>query len=149
MMAEALQKYEFSSPEWMKMVRRLVEDGLRGKDISGIDFSMCEEYTDPPEHLRQPGTNSIGFTIRFADGTVELIDEPRDDVDFKLVGDYAALKEYSLRPFDPTNFDPETLAIRQRMMDEGKLRVDGRRAEWPAVLSDLDLHNEARIRTEA
>jgi hypothetical protein len=57
------------------------------------------------------------------------------------------MREYALRPFLPTNLDPETAALRERMIAEGKMRVDGVRAEWPDVISRLDLHNEARLRT--
>ena len=139
-MAGTQEKYELASPEWVTMLRQLVEEGLAGEDLTGINFSMCEEFADPPAHLRRPGSATIGFYVRIENGEVEVGDHPIDAT-FKLVGDYAAMREYALRPFSPRQLDPETVAIRQRMIEEGKLRVVAARADWPAVVSQVDLHN--------
>jgi hypothetical protein len=146
-MAQTLEKYEYGCPEWVAMVRGLVEEGLAGEDLAGINFSFCEENTDPPAHLRRPGSDTIGFYVRVEHGEVEVGDHPIDGTTFKIIGDYAAMREYALRPFPGANPDPETAALRQQMIAEGKMRVEGVRAEWPAVISDLDLHNRARLRT--
>ena len=45
------------------MLRDLIVDGLAGKDLSGIEFTVCEEYTNPPAHLRRPGHRRSGFTF--------------------------------------------------------------------------------------
>jgi hypothetical protein len=94
---------------------------------------MCEEFTDPPAHLLEPGFTSVGFFLRVENGAYEVGDYPIDGTTFKLIGDYTAMREYALRPFDPTDTDPETVKIRQQTIGEGKMRVDGVRAEWPAV----------------
>jgi hypothetical protein len=146
-MAETLKKYEYGSPEWVAMVRGLVEDGLADEDLAGVNFSFCEENTDPPAHMRRPGSDTIGFYVRVENGEVEVGDHPIEGTTFKIVGDYTAMREYALRPFPGANPDPETAALRQRMIAEGKMRVVGVRAEWPAVISNLDLHNRARLRT--
>jgi hypothetical protein len=146
-MTEMPEKYEYGSPKWVAMVRGLVEEGLDGEDLTGINFSFCEENTDPPSHLLRPGSNSIGFYVRVENGEVEVGDYPIDGTCFKIVGDYSAMREYALRPFHGANPDPETAALRQRMIAAGKMRVEGVRADWPAVISNLDLHNRARVRT--
>lgn len=146
-MAEILEKYEYGGPDWVAMVRGLVEEGLAGEDLTGINFSFCEENTDPPPHLRRPGSDTIGFYVRVENGEVEVGDHPVDSTTFKIVGDYAAMREYAMRPFPGANPDPETAALRQRMIEEGKMRVEGVRSQWPAVISNLDLHNRARVRT--
>ena len=146
-MAETLDKYEYGSREWVAMVRRLVEEGLDGEDLAGINFSFCEENTNPPTHLLLPGSDTIGFYVRVENGEVEVGDHPIEGTTFKIVGDYTAMREYALRPFPGANPDPETAALRQRMIAEGKMRVDGVRAQWPSVISNLDLHNRARLQT--
>jgi hypothetical protein len=60
------EKFEFASPEWVDMLRGQILEGLAGKDLSVIDFTLCEEYTNPPAHLRRPGSASIGFHVRIA-----------------------------------------------------------------------------------
>ncbi len=146
-MAETMEKYEYGSPEWVAMVRELVEEGLAGEDLAGISFSFCEENTDAPAHLLRPGSDTIGFYVRVDNGEVEVGDQPIDGTTFKIVGDYSAMREYALRPFPGAKPDPDTAALRQRMIVEGKMRVEGVRADWPAVISNLDLHNRARLRT--
>ena len=61
---EVYEKLEFASPEWVDMLRGLIQDGLAGQDLSGADFVLCEEYTNPSAHLRRPGSDSIGFHFR-------------------------------------------------------------------------------------
>jgi hypothetical protein len=67
---QTYEKLEFASPEWVDMLRGLIIEGLDGKDLSGLEFTLCEEYTDPPDHLRRAGSSSIGPHIRIADGKV-------------------------------------------------------------------------------
>jgi hypothetical protein len=162
-MAETFERFEFASPEWVTMLRGIVEEGLAGQDLTGINFSLCEEFTDPPARLRRGDEATIGYYVRVENGGIEVGDHPID-ASFKIIGDYAAMREYALRPFSPTSLDPDTAALRQRMIEEGKLRVVGARpdwgaaisqtdlhnrpgAEWPGVISRLDLHNRARVRT--
>ncbi len=58
---ETFEKFEFASPEWVHMLRDLIVEGLAGKDLSGIEFTLCKEYTAPPAHLRRPGSDTIGW----------------------------------------------------------------------------------------
>jgi hypothetical protein len=63
-----LNKVEFMSPQWIAMAREQILHALDGKDLRTIRFTLCEEFTDPPEHLRRPGAQTIGFYIRLHDG---------------------------------------------------------------------------------
>ena len=55
-------KREFASTEWVEAMREVVLGLLGGVDLSGIAFAFCEEYTDPPEHLRTGGRSRSAGT---------------------------------------------------------------------------------------
>jgi hypothetical protein len=50
------------------MAREQILRALDGKDLRTIRFTLCEEFTNPPEHLRPSGAQSIGFYVRLRDG---------------------------------------------------------------------------------
>ena len=83
------EKFEFGSAGWNAEVRRILTDSMREVDLTGITFSWCEEFTDPPAHLLLDGATSLGWNFRIGDGGVEVGDGPVDDVDLKMVVDYS------------------------------------------------------------
>ena len=71
-----LKRFEFMSPTWIAMAREQILRALDGKDLRAIRFTLCEEFTNPPEHLRPSGAQTIGFYVRLGDGKVEVGDRP-------------------------------------------------------------------------
>lgn len=140
---EVYEKYEYASPEWVDMLRGLILERLEGKDLAGVEFLLAEEYTNPPEHLRRPGSGSIGFYIRVADGKVEVVNEVIDtaQVTKKLVCDYEWIKRYAMRYPDPK--------LRDKLMSEGLMRVEGEgdMSKLPAFWLELDTTSLIRPRT--
>jgi hypothetical protein len=138
---EVYEKLEFGSREWVDMLRDLILKGLAGKDLSGIEFTLCEEYTDPPEHLRRPGSSSIGLHVRIANGEVEVVNEVIDRATKKLVCNYDWAKRYAMRFPDPK--------LRDQLMAEGIMRVEGEdeMSKLPAVWLELDTTSLIRPRT--
>jgi len=140
---EVYEKLEFASPEWVDMLRGLILEGLAGQDLSGADFVLCEEYTNPPAHLRRPGSDSIGFHIRVANGEVQVIDQVIDGprATKKLVCDYEWAKRYAMRFPDPK--------LREQLTAEGLMRVEGEgdMSKLPAFWLRLDTTSLIRPRT--
>ena len=124
------------SPGWIDMAQRRIADVLAGKDLSGINYTLCEEFTNPPDHLRQGTAASLGFYIRVVDGRAEVGDHPIDDADCKIVSEY----EDAL----PVARDPNAPAADPRLMQErlasGRLRIEGNPQEAPAILQNLNVH---------
>jgi len=121
----------------------LVADGARadhgcagGKDLAGIDFTLCEEFTSPPRDLRRTNAATIGFFVRVSDGRVEVGDRAIDDADVKIVSDYADALSIARDPDAPAA-QPSAMAER---MAEGRLRLEGDPASVPPMLAELDLH---------
>jgi hypothetical protein len=138
---EVFEKFEFASPEWVAMLRDLIVTGLAGQDLSGIEFIICEEYTNPPAHLLRPGSSSIGLYVRIANGEVEVVNEVVDCATKKMVCDYGWAKRYAMRFPDPK--------LRDQLMAEGLMRVEGEdeMSKLPAVWLELDTTSLIRPRT--
>jgi hypothetical protein len=111
--------------------------------LSDAAFVLCEEYTNPPEHLRRPGSESIGLHIRVANGTIEVNDEVIDgsETTKKLICDYEWAKRYAKRYPDPQ--------LRDQLMAEGLMRVEGEgdMSQLPQFWLDLDTISLIRPRT--
>jgi hypothetical protein len=106
-------------------------------------FTLCEEFTNPPTHLRRSGAGTMGFFVRVSDGRVEVGDHPIEDADVRIVSDYEGALTVARDPDAPAA-DPK--AIEERMA-EGRLRVFGDPMSAPAVLTELDIHRLLAPRT--
>ena len=51
----AAAKFEFLSPEWIAMAREEITRALAGKDLRHIRFTLCEEFTNPPNTCGRKG----------------------------------------------------------------------------------------------
>lgn len=136
-----MTKHEFAGAGWVAEMRRIVGDLLRPHDLTGIEYAFCEEFTDPPDHLRRDGAPTIGWHLRIAGGRVEVGDTPIDDVDFKIVADYQAVLPLARAVF-AGHPDPAGL---KRLLDDtvaaGKIRQEGDRSRAPGFFASLDLHD--------
>ena len=83
-----MEKFRFMSPAWIEMAREEITKVLAETDLEGINFTLCEEFTGPPDDLRREGASTIGFFVRVDDGRVEVGDQATDDADIRIVSDY-------------------------------------------------------------
>lgn len=120
----------------------LVEEGLAGKDLTGVDVAICEEFTDPPEHLLVDGAETIGWHLRVVDGVVRVGRTPINDADFKLIGDYDALLPLARR----TTAENAEVDDWEKAVAAGKARVEGS-VDAFGLIAALDLHDLMAART--
>ena len=138
-----MEKCRFMSPAWIKMAREQITEALTGTDLSGMNFALCEEFTNPPDDLRHEGASTIGFVVRIVDGRVEVDGQPTDDCDFRVVSDYDDALTIARDPDAPV---AQPSMMEQRMA-EGRLRIVGNPADVPATLAGLDIHRLLASRT--
>jgi len=128
-------RYEFMSPSWIAMARREITKALSARNLDVQPFTLSEEFTDPPEHLRRE-FDTIGFSVRVGEGRVEVGDQPDPDADCRIITDYADALSVAR--------DPEVAAVdpaeAERRIAEGRLRIEGDPARIPAVLQEVDIH---------
>jgi ketosteroid isomerase-like protein len=140
---EVYEKFEYASPEWVDMLRGLIVEAIAGKDLSGVEFVLCEEYTNPPEHLRRPGSDSIGLCIRVTHGELHVTSEiiAAAQATKKMVCDYEWVKRYAMRYPDPK--------LRDQLMAEGLMQIEGEgdMSKLPAFWLALDTTSMIRPRT--
>lgn len=137
------QQFEFMSPAWIATAREQIVRALEGKDLKTVRFTLCEEFTNPPEHLRRAGAQTIGFYVRLWDGHVEVGDRPITDADCTIISDYADALSVARDP-EAAAADPSAMAAR---MAAGRLRIIGDLSKAPAVLTEVNIHKLLAPRT--
>jgi hypothetical protein len=138
-----MEKFRFMSPAWIEMAREQITKALTAADLAGMNFTLCEEFTNPPDDLRREGASTIGFVVRVNDGRVEVGSQPTNDCDFRVVSDYDDALAIARDPDAPV---AQPSAMEQRMA-EGRLEVVGDPADVPATLAGLDIHRLLSSRT--
>ena len=138
-----MEKYRFMSPAWIEMAREQITTALAGADLGRLEFTLCEEFTKPPNDLRREGAATIGFFVRVVDGRAEVGDHPIDDADFKVVSDYEDALAIARDPDAPAA-QPELM---QERIAEGRLEILGNPSDVPAALAELDIHRLLSSRT--
>jgi hypothetical protein len=138
-----MEKFRFMSPAWIEMAREQIVESLTGTDLEGMNFTLCEEFTNPPDDLRREGASTIGFVVRIVDGRVEVGDQPTDDCDFRVVSDYDDALAIARDPDAPV----AQPSMMERRIAEGRLRIVGNPADVPATLAGLDIHRLLSSRT--
>jgi hypothetical protein len=127
--------HEFMSPAWIAMARREITLALKGRDLGDAPFTMSEEFTDAPEHLRN-GRERIGFSVRIADGTVEIDDRPASMADLRVISDYDDALALAR---DPNSASSDPVEAEQRLAD-GRLRLEGDPTRLPLALQEANIH---------
>lgn len=127
--------HEFMSPPWIAMARDRITAALSDQRLDVTPFTLSEEFTDPPRHLRRGG-DTIGFSVRVGEGRVDVGDRPDPDADCRVISDYGDALAIARDP-DAGAADP---AEADRRLAEGRLRIEGHPDRMPAVLQQLDIH---------
>jgi hypothetical protein len=138
-----MERYRFMSPAWIDMARDQITRVLCEQDLSGVEFTLCEEFTSPPEDLRREDAATIGFFVRVVDGRVEVGDHPIDGADLRIVSDYEDALSIARDPDAPT----AAPSMMQERIAEGRLEIFGNPADVPATLAELDIHRLLSSRT--
>jgi hypothetical protein len=138
-----VEKFRFMSPAWIEMARDQITKVLAETDLEGINFTLCEEFTGPPDDLRREGASTIGFFVRVADRRVEVGDQATDDADVRIVSDYEDALVIARDPDAPA---AQPSAMEERVA-QGRLKIVGNPTDVPAALAGLDIHRLLSSRT--
>ena len=133
--------FEFGSKDWFRALESIMREeyAAAGPDAPRR-FVTSERLTDPPAHLA-PAGESIGFTARFEDGALYWTDEPSEDVDVYLEATYDVLYRRMTRSFGEVT--PERTESMQSLIDAGKVKASGDRANRPAFMHGVHERAEA------
>ena len=134
------ERFEFGSSQWFDLAHRTLES-LRPKvlkELDGREFSVCEVYENVPRHLAPDQDGRIAWHFRFRQGALEFGKHEVDDVDFKLVIDYATVVPLAKVHYEN---DPGASKLIQQLsrnaIAAGKMTVKGTTTHAPASLARL------------
>ena len=135
-------KLEFCSKDWIAAARAYLLRESTGADLTGIDVTFNEVFTDPPTHLDPDGAGRIGWYLRVADGQVEVGEGVLPRVDLRLTVDYQTVLPAARRLSTDAPMDEATQAALTAAI--------GREGD-PAAMADVPwmagLHDAMAVRT--
>ncbi|WP_257555983.1 hypothetical protein [Sphingobium sp. CFD-2] len=133
------ERYELCSPQWLDAMREYYRTAFESKDLLGFEFIRTYEFTNPPQHLRKPGRETIGYALSLKDGRMEVIGEPLPlgEAQSVVLTDYDA--SLQLRQWDGS--DPAYPAFRSTIVEAGKLKFFGDPPKLPAAMENPNTHN--------
>ncbi|MBX3484128.1 hypothetical protein [Phenylobacterium sp.] len=132
-------KYAFASPGWMAFMHGLIVERVQRLKVEapGVGWSMCEVFTDPPRDL-SPDGSPLCWHVVVKDGEVRFGAYEIDDVEFKVIVDYAAcvpLGRYDTRG-DPAR-RAELTGMSAVLREAGKMRIVGDRSNRDPRIGDF------------
>jgi hypothetical protein len=143
-----IETVELASPEWLHAIAGELERAIRGLDLGGKTYTVCEEFTDPPAHLVPAGATSLAWYFRVTDDKVEVGAGVVVDADLRTTVDYAATLPVARLVYGST---PEAMAEAQLARDAARAtgtRI-GDEADLPPQLLErlIGVHNAMAVRT--
>jgi hypothetical protein len=127
---------------WMTKLHEAFVTALRaaGDAARGVDFSIAEEYRNPPPDLDSADdAAALGWTCRIVDGVVvEFSRTPQPDVDCYIVLDYPVFAELATLVVDGDADKQNAMEQRQaKAIADGTLIVTGALDNAPPCLADV------------
>lgn len=135
-------KFEFCSDDWIGVAREFIERQAEGADLTGINVTFNEVFTDPPPHLDPQGAGKIGWYLRIADNRIDVSPGVLAEADVRATVDYQMVLPAARRLSTDPPLDEET---------QKALTASIRREGDASVLSGLKwlsgLHDVMAVRT--
>lgn len=117
-------KYEFCSHDWIGVAREFIEQQAEGADLTGINVTFNEVFTDPPAHLDPEGVGKIGWYLRIADNRIEVSPGVLAEADVRATVDYQMVLPAARRlSTDPPLDEESQKALAAGIQQEGDASV--------------------------
>ena len=135
-------KVEFCSKAWIAAARAFLLGEARDADLTGVDVTFNEVFTDPPAHLDPDGVGRIGWYLSVADGQVEVGEGILPHADLCLTADYeTVLPAARWLSSDPPLPEATQVALGRAIQREGDVEA------MAAVPWMAGLHDAMAVRT--
>ena len=135
-------KVEFCSTAWIDAAREYLLGESRHADLTGVDVTFNEVFTDPPAHLDPDGVGRIGWYLRVTGGQVEVGEGILPQADLRLTVDYATvLPAARWLSSDPPLPEATQVALGKAIQREGDAEA------MAAVPWMAGLHDAMAVRT--
>lgn len=139
MISETSSQYEFASPQWIAFMHGMIVERVKRwkEDAPDLSWSICEVFTNPPEHLSPAGA-PIAWSCIYNRGDLTFEASERDDVEFKVVVDYNAV--LPLGRYDTAGCparQKELADMAAHLRASGAMKVTGDRSQRDPRVGDL------------
>ncbi|WBX85159.1 hypothetical protein [Sphingosinicella microcystinivorans] len=131
-------KIEFAGPEWHERLKGLLEKytAAAGPDV---ELTICEVFTDVPEHLDKDGSGRIAWNCRIAGGKVDFRYGEIASADLKTIADYDFVLRLARMKMEEGTL-AEYRAIQAEGAASGKLNTTGDHSKIPPSFHGM--HND-------
>ena len=82
------EKYEFSSQAWVGRAHEILVEAAGDTDLSSIEVTFSEVFTDAPPHLDPDENGRIGWYMQIKDGELNVKKGIPDHADLRITTDY-------------------------------------------------------------
>ena len=131
-------QYEFASPPWMRALFDLIESRARASDLTGSDYSLCEVFSNVPEHLATSPDRTLAWHCVLRNGRVTCGMGDVENASWKVFADYGAMLPVARMIIgDGDDSAEKTERLIAALVREGKLTVQGTREGRPSFLEGL------------
>jgi hypothetical protein len=140
------EKYELGSPDWLAMLKGIFEQILAaGGQSDDVEFSMCEVYTDVPARIS--AEPQVAWYLRVKAGEMIFLTEEVDDVDIKIVGQWALLSKLSSLEYGEAGLPPDAAAEVAKATEERTFLFTASPTMQPPPPGFAAVHNQVARRT--
>ncbi|NUT37363.1 MAG: hypothetical protein HOV79_30315 [Hamadaea sp.] len=141
-----VEKFEAGSEQWIGALREVVEDALKGVDVTGVRVAFYEEYLNPPAHLLADGQTTLTWRVEISEEAIQVGPGRIADPMFGLEADYEGV----LRLARVHSADPALPEIVRDLETQGRLRRFGDQSKLPPQIAAalVTVHDEIAKRTE-
>ena len=138
--------YELGSPDWLAMLRGIFEQTVAaGGDSDDVEFSMCEVYTNVPARIS--AEPQVAWHLRVKAGEMMFLTEEVDDVDIKIVGEWALLSKLSGLEYGDAGPPSDAAAEVAKATDEGRFHFTASPTMQSPPPGFAAVHNQVARRT--
>ena len=131
------QKFEFASHGGFKFLRETMEKLMRDAP-DDLRWSVCEVFTQVPEHLSETPERTASWHCRIRGRDVEFAHGEIHDADFKVVVDYQTVLPLARWVLgNEPDAEARVAEALEKAVGDGKMRIEGSRESRPACLEPL------------
>ena len=121
-----MEKHRFCSAAWVGVARDYIVAQCAENDLSGIEMTFCEKFTDAPDDIATEADSATGWNCRISGGEVEVFHGVLADADLTITADYETVVPLARTVFEG---NPEGTAAAQKVVQEataqGRMKCEG------------------------
>ncbi len=142
------RKHEFCSAGWIEQARSYLEEAAHGQDLSGIELTFSEVFTDAPAYLNPDVEGRLGWYMQIREQELKVIEGIPESADVRITVDYQTILPVTRLVFEG---NPEAMQEAGRIVTQaiaaGQMKREGDENEMANVPWFMGLHDAMAVQT--